>query len=328
DAGTSLLKDMGSSKADIVCDAIAKAHVDDQGQIVLTPRTEGPATHSNDSVEELVRRAWAVVMQGAHLRHLRALGYALDGNPVVVLSPSVSPDSFGSAQEANQYLRKFWQPVSSRHLFWPSAARKDGRFAPGDFGVFDPVPRKGIAFRKLGSVAHELGGVKTTVQFSDLDEVKSNVFRLTCHPNGQKSQDELLKEGFMFSWSNGVKDEATECDWWRLNVRKLAESHDVPPESLVLVTKTVHGLDSTPLEHLSRHIQQPIHFQLSLDDSGAISEECWSFSDATETERGDQEVQKQVISPEIPLPKLNRHFGEYPFPARYIQLEALDLEFS
>lgn len=117
-----------------------------------------------------------VVVFAGKYRELRALGYALAGNPKAVLEKS--PREFKTSESASQYLRQFWVSPSQRYLSWPSEVkRSQGVLEPGDLGVFEVQPGKGKVFRKLESVSAELGGVTTKISTSDFEEVQPGVYR-------------------------------------------------------------------------------------------------------------------------------------------------------
>ncbi|KAG9023127.1 hypothetical protein FS837_005954, partial [Tulasnella sp. UAMH 9824] len=273
-----------------------KASVDDQGKIILTPEVDGPPHNFEESVEQLVETAWAEFFRAGRYRELRVLGYALAGNANAVLGKS--PREFKTSASASQYLRQFWASSPERYLSWPSEIKgSQGMLEPGDLGVFEVQPGKGKVFRKLQSVSAELGGIKTKINASDFEEVQPCVHRL--------------------------KDAQAEQDWLCANATRIAAIHSVSPEDLVLLTKTTHGLDVKPLERLSRRIQKPIYFYVHIAADGTAFKRYWTFQDSP-LDEDLQELSGDPELSELPLPGIKMYFGDYPFPAQYLQLEIGD----
>ncbi|KAG8993174.1 hypothetical protein FRB90_000755 [Tulasnella sp. 427] len=301
----------------VLCDALAKASVDDRGSIVLTPEIDGRPFDCAQEVEELVKTAWAEFFRAGKYRPLRALGYALTGNAYAVLGKS--PREFETPASALEYLQQFWVPPSRRYLSWPSNSK--GFFEPGDIGVFEMQIGKGQVFRKLSSVAAELGGVVTKISAGDFVEVQPGVQRATCLPMSEDDRTSSV----MMSWSTTLSHSKTEWHWLCENATRLATDHGVPPVDLVLLTKTNHGLSVRSLETLRRRIRKPIYFYVHIDETGSASELYWTFKDSPLC---SEEIRKLASNPDLaglPLPAPEMYFGDKPYPARYLQLESADL---
>lgn len=319
DAGSRILANHPSTGSIAIRDAIGKAHVDDQGNVVLTPEYGDCRAPYQGSMEEVVRFGWAAVLQRVYLRPLRPLGYALDGDATAILNKS--PSEFGSLEAALRYLHQLWTTAASRYLNWPSDLPR-GDFAPGDIGIFDRVAGKGLAFRKLDSVSQELGGVDITLNVSDFEQVGERVFRATCKPSGKNSTKD-----FMLCWRNQLKNRAVESDWLCQNALQVASKHNVAPEDLVFLTETVHGLDTASLEALAASTTRPVHFYVHLDAVGRAWKRYWTFDDEP---KSNDDLSKVVNGEDcdktgLPLPHVDMHFGDAPFPTKYLQVEAIDI---
>lgn len=321
DAAEGLIRNYPSLPSSVLCDALAKASVDDESKIILTPEIVGRPYNSQRSIEELVQTAWAEFFRAGKYRPLRALGYALAGNAHAVLGKS--PREFKDTTTALQYLQQFWDPPSRRYLSWPS--RSGGYFEPGDIGVFEMQPGKGKVFRKLASVSTELGGITRKINASDFEEVQPSVYRATCPPlrNGEVIKPSL--DFFILSWSNTLKDSEAEWDWLTANASNLAATHGVSAEDLVLLTKTTHGLDVKSLQSLAGQIQKPIYFYVHMDASGVVFKHYWTFTESPNPVEDQGETPEDPELKGLQLPAVKMHFGERPFPAKYLQLELGDL---
>ncbi|KAG9021636.1 hypothetical protein FS837_007119, partial [Tulasnella sp. UAMH 9824] len=300
-----------------------KASVDDQGKIILTPEVDGPPHNFEESVEQLVETAWAEFFRDGKYRELRTLGHALAGNPNGVLGKS--PREFKTSASASQYLRQLWATASDRYLSWPSEIKgSQGVPEPGDLGVFEVQPGKGKVFRKLESVSAELGGITTRINASDFEEVQPGVHRAVCSPLKEGEHVNPSTDFFLLSWSNRLKDVQAEQDWLSANATRLAAIHSVSPEDLILLTKTTHGLDVKPLERLSRRIQKPIYLYVHIAANGTAFKRYWTFQDSPLNEDPQNTLGEPELS-ELPLPGVEMYFGDYPFPAQYLQLEIGDI---
>ncbi|KAG8919058.1 hypothetical protein FRC01_001498 [Tulasnella sp. 417] len=320
-AAEGLIRNYPSLPSSVLCDALAKASVDDQGGIVLTPEIDGPPHNFDESVEQLVQTAWSEFLRAGKYRELRRLGAALAGDPKAILGKC--PREFKTSAAASQYLQQFWVSHSRRWLPWPSEIK--GTFEPGDLGVFEVQPGRGRIFRKLESASTELGGIMTKVNSSDFEEVQPGVYRATCNPLKEGDHVKPSLDSFILSWSNRLKDAQTERDWLCANANRLAATHGVASEDLVLLTKTMHGLDVKPLERLSRRIQKPIYLYVHISDNGTAFKRYWTFQDSPTLVGSQQEAPRNSEISGLPLPDVEMlaslYFGDRPYPTRYLQLE-------
>ncbi|KAG8957275.1 hypothetical protein FRC00_004217, partial [Tulasnella sp. 408] len=142
-------------------EVIGKALVDDQGSVVLTPEYGDGGAPYQGSMEEVVRFAWAAVSVSRFFKELICALYDLW--------------EFGSLEAALRYLHQLWIAPADRYLSWPSGLRT-GNFTPGDIGVFDKTPGRGPTFRMLESICQDLGGVDTTLDVSDFEQVGEKIF--------------------------------------------------------------------------------------------------------------------------------------------------------
>lgn len=322
DAGTRILAENNSVGTSSIRDAISKVHVDDQENVVITPEFGGCQVPYNGSMDEVVRFSWAAVLQREYLRPLRPLGYALDGNPSAVLNQS--PREFRDSTSAANFLRQFWLPHNQRYLNWPS--KLWGPFSPGDVGVFVRNPKVGTTFHKLCSISSNLGGVDIKTSVCDFDQVQPNIFRVTCNPITPDSATPS-STNFMLTWRNFVKDRDNEAAFFLANAKRIGSEHGVPPEDLVLLTKTVHGLDGKFTEDLAKSIKAPIHFYVHLDDNGSPSAQYWSFENQP-CLHDKNTTQTHPDIPALPLPLIKMHFGQVPFPSQYLQVERIELDLA
>ncbi|KAG8920146.1 hypothetical protein FRC01_000901 [Tulasnella sp. 417] len=333
-AAEGLLRNYPSLPTSVMRDTLARATVDDQQKIILTPEAESRAYNSQESIDELIKTAWAsnIEVYFIHIletfystgkyRPLRALGYALTGDPQAVLG--TSPHSLDTPDSALQYLRRFWIPPSRRYLPWPSEIRGD--FEPGDIGVFELHPGNGAVFRKLTSVSAKLGGVATKINAGDFDEVEPGVFRTVCSPLGKGERVNPELDFFLLSWSNRLKESEAEWDWFRANAKNLASEHDVLPEDLVLLTKTIHGLDAASLENVTKLIQKPLYYYVHIDAIGRALNRYWTFSESPCRVENMLEPLEHPDIQGLPLPTVEMHFGDDPSPVEFLQMEPSDLE--
>ncbi|KIO30467.1 hypothetical protein M407DRAFT_20525 [Tulasnella calospora MUT 4182] len=317
--GAHILANNSSIGSIAICDVIGKAHVDDQGNVVLTPEYGDCGAPYQGSMEDVVRFAWAAVLQRAYLRPLRPLGYALSGSAAAVLSKS--PSEFGSLEAALDYLHQLWIAPASRYLNWPPGLRT-GDFTPGDIGVFERTAERGLSFRKLESISQDLGGVDTTLDVSDFEQVGEKIFKATCEPFGKNS----IKD-FMLCWRNQLTDRAIELEWLRKNAVRIGSKHNVLPQDLVLLTETVHGLDAASVEALTKSTRNPIHFYVHMDQFGRARKRYWTLDDKPKSALELSKVTngEDCDKTGLPLPHVDMHFGEEPFPTKYLQVEAVDV---